>query len=93
MGFQSLFPPVPDLPFTNVHNLFLNRPDQAGWKDYTLHVDAVTGNTRKWSEFKDRVARGATALGDPARFLHEGNAVIGILSENRLVSFLGSAFK
>jgi len=89
MIFQSLLPPVPDLPFTNTHNLFLNRPDQAQWEDYVLHVDAVTGKTRKWSEFKDRVARGATALGDSTCFPHEENAIVGILSENCLVSNFG----
>ena len=88
MVFQSLLPPVPDLPFPNAHNFFLGRPDQAEWEDYVLHVDAVTGKTRKWSEFKDRVARGATALGDPARFPHEENAIVAILSENCVVSFL-----
>ena len=87
MVFRSLLPPVPDLPPTSVHNL-LNRPDQAEWEDYVLHVDALTGKTRKWSEFKDRVARGATALGDSDRFPHEENAIVGILSENCVVSFL-----
>ena len=93
MVFRSLLPPVPDLPPTTVHDLFLNRPDQARWEDYVLHIDAVTGKTRKWSEFKDRVARGATALGDPARFPHEDNAVVGILSENCVVSFFGLTLK
>jgi len=93
MVFQSLLPPVPDLPFPNAHDFFLNRPDQAQWEDYVLHIDAVTGKTRNWSEFKDRVARGATALGDPARFPHEESAVVGILSENCMVSKLGLALK
>ena len=91
MVFQSLFPPVPDLPLTNIHNLVLNRPDQARWEDYVLHVDAVTGRARKWSEFKDRVARGATALGDPTHFPHEENAIVGIISENCIVSLSGLA--
>ena len=88
MVFQSLLPPVPDLPFPNAHHFFLNRPDQAKWEDYVLHVDALTGKTRKWSEFKDKVKRGATAFGDPSLFPHEDNEIVGILSENCIVSFL-----
>ena len=88
MVFQSLFPPVPDVPFPNAHHFLLNRPDQAEWEDYDLHVDALTGRTRKWSEFKDRVKRGATAFGDPSLFPHERNEIVGILSENCIVSFV-----
>ena len=91
MVFRSLLPPVPDVPLPNAHSLFLHRPDQAEWEDYVLHVDAVTGKTRKWSEFKDRVARGATALGDPGRFPHEEKAIVGILSENCVVSWARSS--
>ena len=71
MVFRSLLPPIPDLPFPNAHHLFLNRPDQAKWEDYVLHADALTGKTRKWSEFKDRVKRGATAFRDPSLFPHD----------------------
>ena len=88
MVFQSLFPPVPDVPFPNAHHFLLNRPDQAEWEDYDLHVDALTGRTRKWSEFKDRVKHGATAFGDPSLFPHERNEIVGILSENCIVSFV-----
>ena len=86
MIFQSPFPRVPDYPFPNAHHLFFNRPDQANWKDYVLHVDALTGKARKWSEFKDRVKRGATAFGDPGLFPHKENEIVGILSENCVVS-------
>lgn len=93
MIFQSLLPPVPDLPFPNAHHLFLNRPDQAEWKDYILHVDALTGKTRKWIEFKDRVKRAATAFGDPDIFPRGENEIVGILSENCVVSCLSLAFQ
>lgn len=86
MVFQSLLPPVPELPFPNAHHLFLNRPDQAEWQDYNLHVDAPTGKTRKWFEFKDRVKRGATAFGDPRLFPYKEGEIVGILSENCIVS-------
>ena len=88
MIFRSLLPPLPPLPFPNAHHFFLNRPDQAEWKDFTLHVDALTGKTRKWSEFKDRVKRAATAFGSPDLFPRggESNEIVGILSENCVVS-------
>ena len=92
MIFQSPFPLVPDLPLCNAHHLSLNRPDQSGWKDYVLHVDALTGKTRGWLEFKDRVKRGATAFGSPSLFPHGRDEVVGILSENCVVSCLGLAF-
>jgi hypothetical protein len=93
MVFRSLLPPIPDLSFPNAHHLFLNRPDQAEWEEYTLHVDALTGKTRGWLEFKDRVKRGATVFGSPSHFPHEQNEVVGILSENCIVGFSGSVFE
>ena len=86
MIFHSLLPPTPDSSFPNAHHLFLNRPDQAEWEDYNLQVDGPTGKVRKWYEFKDRVKRGATAFGDPSLFPCEENEVIGVLSENCVVS-------
>ena len=91
MIFHSLLPPIPDPPFPNAHHLFLNRPDQAEWEDYDLHVDAPTGKVRKWYEFKDRVKRGATAFGDPGLFPCEENEIVGVLSENCVVSFVSLA--
>ena len=88
MVFQSLLPPIPDLPFPNAHHLFFNRPDQAEWQDYVIHVDAHTGEARKWYEFRDRVKRGATAFGDPTIFPRKENEIVGILSANSVVSFL-----
>jgi hypothetical protein len=93
MVFRSLLPPIPDLSLPNAHHLFLNRPDQAEWEDYILHVDALTGKTRRWSEFKDRVKRGATVLGNPSLFPHGRGEIVGILSENCIVSCSGSVFE
>ena len=90
MVFESLLPPVPNLTLPNAHHLFLNRPDQAEWKDYILHVDALTGKTRKWYEFKDRVKRGATVFGNLDLFPHKENEIVGILSENCVVGYLSS---
>ena len=88
MVFRSLLPPVPDSPLPNAHHLLLNRPDQSEWEDYDLHIEALTGKTRKWYEFKDRVKRGATTFGDPDLFPRERDEIVGILSENCIVSFM-----
>jgi len=93
MVFQSLLPPVPDLAFPNAHHLVLNRPEQAEWEDYILHVDALTGKTRKWREFKDRVKRGATAFRNPDLFPYEENEIVGILSENCVVGYREMTFR
>lgn len=91
MVFRSLLPSIPPLPFPNAHHFFLNRPDQAEWDDFLLHVDAITGKTRKWNEFKDRVKRAASAFGNPDLFPRERpDEIIGILSENCVVSRLSS---
>ena len=93
MIFQSLLPPVPDFAFPNAHHLVLNRPDQAEWEDHILHVDALTGKTRKWHEFKDRVKRGATAFRNPDLFPYEENEIVGILSENCVVGYREMTFR
>jgi len=85
MVFESLLPPVPNVTVPNAHHLFLNRPDQAEWADHVLHVDALTGKTRKWYEFRDRVKCGATAFGDPELFPYKEGEIVGILSENCIV--------
>ena len=91
MVFQSLLPPVPDASFPNAHHLLLNRPEQAEWEDYDLQVDALTGKTRRWFEFKDRVKRAATAFGDPGLFPHKRGELVGIISENSIVSLVNLA--
>jgi hypothetical protein len=88
MILQSPLPPIPNLPFPNAHHLFLNRREQAQWEDFVLHVDGITGKTRKWSEFLDRVKRAATAFANPDVFPREENEIVGILSENCIVSRL-----
>ncbi|KAG6901502.1 hypothetical protein C0995_011052 [Termitomyces sp. Mi166 len=87
MYLQSLFPDVPSFPEGNVHNVFFNRPDQAEWPDYTLHIDAKTGKTRTYREFKERVQLAATALGAPVSegglgLRPEDNEIIAVMSHN-----------
>ena len=90
MHHTSLFPPLPHVPEQNVHHILLNRPDQQSWRDFTFHVDVLTGEQRSFREFVERVRDGATALGTEVEHgglgIHpENNEVIGILSENCLV--------
>jgi hypothetical protein len=90
MYHKSLFPDPPKVPESNVHHLFFDRPDQKEWPDYTVFVDAATGQRRSFREFVERVRDGATALGtDVAQgglgLRPENGEVVGILSQNCLV--------
>jgi hypothetical protein len=93
MYLKSLYPDVPTIPDRNVHHLFFHRPDQATWKDFTLHIDAKTGKRRMFREFVHRVQLGMTALGAPVAQgglglgTREDNEMIGIISQNSMVCF------
>ncbi|KAF8887155.1 hypothetical protein BD779DRAFT_1786298 [Infundibulicybe gibba] len=65
MYIKSPYPDVPPFPATNCHDIFFNRPDQAEWPDYTVHIDPATGFRRTRREFIERIRDGATALGAP----------------------------
>ncbi|KAF9451831.1 acetyl-CoA synthetase-like protein [Macrolepiota fuliginosa MF-IS2] len=87
MHLQSPYPDPPTLPELNSHHIILKRPDQAEWPDYTLHIDAITGERRKYKEFVKRVDDLATALGAPLSqgglgLKAEDGEIIGIVSEN-----------
>lgn len=95
MYLKSMYPTPPPPPEVNVHNVLFHRPEQASWPDYTLHIDSVTGRKRTFSEFLERVYDGATALGAPVSqgglgLRGEDGEIVGILSENSLVSRTGS---
>jgi hypothetical protein len=91
MYLRSLYPDVPLMPEMNVQHLFLHRPDQATWKDYTLLIDAKTDKKRTFREFVDRVQYGMTALGAPRAEgglelgTWEVGEMIGIMSQNSMV--------
>lgn len=90
MYLKSPYPDPPALPEVNSHYLFFKRPDQAQWPDYTLHIDATTGERRKYREFVKRVEDLATALGAPVSqgglgLSAEDGEIIGIVSENCMV--------
>ena len=86
--------PYPDLPEINVHCALLRRPDQAGWPDFPVHVDARTGKTRSFRDFVECVEWAATALGATVErgglgLSAENGDMIGIMSENCMVSSVG----
>ncbi|KAG9315981.1 acetyl-CoA synthetase-like protein [Chiua virens] len=74
MYHKSLFPPLPKVPPQNIHNILLNRPEQADWPDYTLHIDALTGVTRSFP---------MSSLGGLGIRLGNGE-LVGVLSENSM---------
>jgi long-subunit acyl-CoA synthetase (AMP-forming) len=89
MYYKSPYPDIPDIPPQNFHHLLFHRQDQKEWNlDYTVHVDAVTGRQISYREFYERVMDGATALGSEKGLglNAEAGEVVGILSENCLVS-------
>lgn len=87
MYYRSLFPDLPKVAESNVHNLILDRPDQQNWPDYTSFVNVATGQRCSFREFVERVRDGATALGaDVAQgglgLCPENGELVGILSDN-----------
>ncbi|KAK0469990.1 uncharacterized protein EV420DRAFT_83800 [Desarmillaria tabescens] len=87
MHVQSPFPDPPSPMDNNAYNVMLNRPDQREWKDYTLHIDTITGRKRSFYEFRERVQDAAAALGGPVSdgclgLSAEHGEMVGIISEN-----------
>jgi acyl-coenzyme A synthetase/AMP-(fatty) acid ligase len=87
---KSLYPEPPTAPDLNAHYSLFKRPDQAQWPaDFTLHVDALTGEKRTYKEFLARVNDLATALGGPAADgclgIGRPGEKIGIMMENSSV--------
>lgn len=88
MYLRSPYPPLPELPLTNYHNVLFAGTQQSDTPDYVLHIDGITGETRTRSEFLERLYDGATALGAAKSVGGLGftsNDVVGILSDNCLV--------
>ncbi|KAG2147413.1 uncharacterized protein EDB93DRAFT_1250559 [Suillus bovinus] len=89
MYYKSLFPALPKVPESNIHHFLFDRPEQREWPDYTLFVNAATGQRRSFREFVDHVRDGATALGADVvqgglGLCPENGDLVGILSENSL---------
>ena len=96
MYVASMFPPVPPLEDQNVHHAIFGA-DQRKRPDYTLYINADTGRKHTYYEFLERVYDGATFLGTPVSegglgISAENGEVIGILSDNCMVSSAGREF-
>ncbi|KAF8553033.1 acetyl-CoA synthetase-like protein [Imleria badia] len=89
MYHKSLYPPLPQIPPQNVHNILLNRPDQANWPDYPLQVNALTGASRSFRQFLEIVRDGATAMASDVDLgglgiRAENGELAGVLCENSI---------
>lgn len=90
MYLKSLYPDVPKLPPKNVYTYCFDRPERVAAPDHTFYIDALTGRTRSYREFRQRTARAMTALGAPTShgglgLCRENDEIVGILSENCIV--------
>lgn len=87
---KSLFRSLPfSTPTINYYDWLLGRPALKSWPDFTLHIDAVTGERRQARNVLERLEHAATALAaspsDGGLGLAAGKQVVGILSQNCLV--------
>ncbi|KIJ34915.1 hypothetical protein M422DRAFT_782659 [Sphaerobolus stellatus SS14] len=62
MLIRSPFPPLPQLPATNTHNILFRTPERLGFGDYVMYIDAVTG--QQWTRYDlvKRIYDAMTAL-------------------------------
>ncbi|KAI0051427.1 acetyl-CoA synthetase-like protein [Auriscalpium vulgare] len=86
--FASPYPPIPAWPQVNFYDYLLSRPEVRSWPNYTLHVDGLTGERRRFREFVVRVEGAASVMsaepgvGVGGLGLQQGKDLVGILSEN-----------
>jgi hypothetical protein len=74
----------------NYYDWLLGRPELKAWPDYTVHIDAVTGERRRFHAVLDRLEQAATVLASSPDdgglgFAAGQPGIVGILSENCLV--------
>ena len=65
MYLKSPYPDLPPLPMVNAYHMFFNRPDQAEWPNYTLHIDAVSGERVMYRDWVRDVEDLSTAFAGP----------------------------
>jgi len=87
MYLKSPYPDVPPQPNVNAHYYFFNRPGQAEWPNYTVHIDVETGEEIMYDDFLERIRDLATGLGASVDqgglgIRAEDNEMIGIMGEN-----------
>lgn len=96
---KTLFrsPPL-STPTINYYDWLLGRPELDSWPDFTLHIDAVTGERRQARAVLERFEQTATALAMSTRDGGHGlvsgrqGVLVGILSENCLVRAINPPF-
>ena len=93
MYLKSHYPDVPPQPNINAHYFFFNRPEQADWPNFTVHVDVQTGEEVMYDDFLERIRDLATGLGAPLSkgglgIRAEDKEMIGIMGENSSVSLI-----
>jgi acyl-CoA synthetase (AMP-forming)/AMP-acid ligase II len=88
---KTLYRSLPlSTPTTNYYDWLLGRPELNAWPDYTVHVDAVTGERRRFRAVLERLEQAAAALASCPNdgglgFAAGQPGIVGILSENCLV--------
>ena len=88
---KPLFRSLPSsIPTINYYDWLLGRSELKSWSDFTLHIDAVTGEQRQARAVLERFEHTATALATSPRdgglgLVSGRREVVGILSENCLV--------
>ena len=91
MYLKSSYPDVPPQPNVNAHDFFFNKPSQADLPNFTVHIDAETGEKILYYDFLERIRDLATGLGTSVDqgglgIRAEDKEMIGILGENSSVS-------
>ncbi|KAI0260236.1 acetyl-CoA synthetase-like protein [Gloeopeniophorella convolvens] len=87
---KSLYPSPPlSTPTQNYHDFIVNRDELKQYPDYTVHIDAVTGERRRLRAVLERIGQAATALSSSKDVgglgIRAGQSdIVGILSENSL---------
>ena len=91
MYLKSSYPDVPPQPNVNAHDFFFNKPSQADLPNFTVHIDAETGEKILYYDFLERIRDLATGLGASVDqgglgIRAEDKEIIGIMGENSSVS-------
>jgi hypothetical protein len=91
MYLKSPYPDVPPQPNVNAHHIFFDRPGQADWPNFTIHIDAETGEKIMYYDYLERIRDLATGLGASVDqgglgIRAEDKEMIGIMGENSSVS-------
>ncbi|KAI0304261.1 amp dependent CoA ligase [Multifurca ochricompacta] len=76
-------------PTVNYYDYIIGRPELKEWPDYTVHIDVVTGERRRFRAVLERIELAAIALTTPLNdggigLVPQQSGLVGILSENCL---------